>query len=263
MIAIVVALSEELRPLLRRLSARRSTTCEGWRFHCGTFGGREAILCASGIGIKSARDAADVLLCHYEPDALLCAGVAGALSPAAALNDIVVGSEIFQAHLATGVEPARVFVKPRYQLIEPSAAAAGGAFHCGGVVTCDRLAATAQEKHAIFQKTAALVVEMETAAVAQVAADRRLPFLAVRVISDTAEESLPGELNALHRDGRLQWGRVVSTVVSRPAAARQMARLGRRAARASQRLAQFLEEATRSGVITALARVPQAIGCRH
>ncbi len=259
MIAITVAIREELRPLLSRIADAHTVKHEGRTFKLGTLARREVVVAASGIGIKSARDAADVLLSNYSPEVLICAGVAGALIDAAKFGAIVIGTEIFQAHLTTGTVPTRVFVKPRFRLAD--AALVSARAHpaiCGGIVTSDRVATTPHEKRAIFDKTAALAVEMEAAAVAQVAADRRVKFLAVKAISDDAQETLPDEINSLHRDGKLQWGRVAKVVVSRPSVASEMARLGKRASQAGETLAEFLEKAAQENSLSAMARVPCA-----
>lgn len=264
MIAIVVAIREELRPLLRRLSDARTLQHEGRSFHVGTLAHSEIVLTASGIGIKCARDAADVLLSNYSPDAIVSAGVGGALIDATKFGSIVLGTEIYQAHLTTGAVPTRVFVKPRFRLADAAhvSARANPAF-CGGIVTCDRVATTPQEKRAIFDKTAALTVDMEAAAVAQVAADRRIKFLAVKAISDDANESLPEEINSLHRNGKLQWGRVAKVVVSRPSVTSELARLGRRASKAARELAAYLERAAAKQSLTAMAVVPRAVRLPH
>jgi nucleoside phosphorylase len=259
MIAIIVAIRAELRPLLRRLAVPRFARHEGLNFYLGNFAGREVIFCASGIGIQSARDAADVLLSNYSPEVVVCAGVAGALIDAVKFGDIIIGTEIFQAHLTTGAVPTRVFVKPRFRLPDAALVSARARLAIGGgIVTSDRVATTPEEKRAIFDKTAALAVEMETAAIAQVAFDRRVKFLAVRAISDDVGETLPAETNSLHRDGKLQWGRVAKAVVARPSVAKEMARLGKRAAQAADVLAKFLECSARDSALTEMAAVPLA-----
>lgn len=47
------------------------------------------------------------------------------------------------------------------------------------------------EKSALRQSCGAVAVDMESAAVARVAADAGLPFIAVRAVADTADSSLP------------------------------------------------------------------------
>jgi nucleoside phosphorylase len=62
---------------------------------------------------------------------------------------------------------------------------------------------------------------METFAVAEVAAEAGLPCLAVRVISDNAHETLPGEVASLSapQSPLRRLGAVVGAVGRRPAAA--------------------------------------------
>jgi len=51
--------------------------------------------------------------------------------------------------------------------------------------------AAAAHKSSLFEHSGAVAVDMESAAVAGVAAELALPFLALRVILDTAHDTLP------------------------------------------------------------------------
>jgi adenosylhomocysteine nucleosidase len=55
----------------------------------------------------------------------------------------------------------------------------------------DRLAASAEEKRAVFQATFAAALDTESHVVAEVAEAAGLPFLAVRAVADPAEQSRP------------------------------------------------------------------------
>ncbi len=55
---------------------------------------------------------------------------------------------------------------------------------------------TATEKAAIATTTGAVAVDMESAAIARASADARRPFVAVRVVVDTSEDSLPAGVEA-------------------------------------------------------------------
>jgi adenosylhomocysteine nucleosidase len=55
----------------------------------------------------------------------------------------------------------------------------------------DRLAASADEKRAVFRATFAAAQDRESHAVAEVARETGLPFLALRAIADPAEQSRP------------------------------------------------------------------------
>ena len=103
-------------------------------------------------------------------------------------------------------------------------------------------------KAAAFRDTGAAAVDMESLAVAEVAAAHGLPFLAVRVIVDTAGDALPAAVLAATRSGRVHIGRLIGALALAPAQIPGLLRLAQRYRAASRSLA-------------ALARVgPQAPG---
>jgi adenosylhomocysteine nucleosidase len=102
-----------------------------------------------------------------------------------------------------------------------------------------------------------LAVDMETAAAAAVAANRRIPFLAVRVISDQVGHELPPELGSVFCDGRLRWGRLTAGCVRRPRLLRELLKLSRYSNQAAVKLAAFLEVLLRQNERLGEVAVPQ------
>jgi hypothetical protein len=62
---------------------------------------------------------------------------------------------------------------------------------------------TPSDKRACHAQTGATFVDMETAALAQAASERRIPYLSIRVLLDTVDEMLP-DFPALNSQGKLQ-----------------------------------------------------------
>ncbi|HYW93813.1 MAG TPA: hypothetical protein VFA95_15360 [Gammaproteobacteria bacterium] len=98
----------------------------------------------------------------------------------------------------------------------------------------------------LHQAHAALAVDMESAAVARVAARRGLPFAALRVVLDPAQMSLPdAALSALDPAGRLRAGRLAGSLLRSPAQVVPLLRLAlytRHAEAALRGLARKLEQ---------------------
>jgi hopanoid-associated phosphorylase len=146
----------------------------------------QILVSTSGIGAGNAARAARSLAAAGAA-ALLSWGVAGALDPA--------------LHCGTAVLPIEVLGQGRrFQTDRLWHARVAGALQgrvplvSGALLTSEVAVASAALKASLFQQTAAAAVDMESAAVAEVAAELGLPFLTLRVILDTARDSLPDSI---------------------------------------------------------------------
>jgi adenosylhomocysteine nucleosidase len=90
-------------------------------------------------------------------------------------------------------------------------------FHTGPLAESATVVQTSAEKAILFQQTGAVGVDMESAAIAFVAQEARVPFVAVRVIADSANAPLPNSaLNACDEFGRLNFLKLIWGVAGRP-----------------------------------------------
>ena len=113
--------------------------------------------------------------------------------------------------------------------------------HLGKLVTAPRVVAAASEKRRLGEQTGALAVDMESAAVAQCAAAAGVPMVALRAITDSADENLPLDFElCFDPDGQFHPTRLIGLLARRPLAVGGFMRLGRHSARAGQALASFL-----------------------
>ena len=189
-IGIVAALEREIAPLLepdkfgfvRSPSSSTRWENEFMLVECG------------GIGAKAAAAAAERLLASGEIKLLISAGIAGALTP-----DAEVGQVMLPSMVLDDVSGQRYTTCSR---------------HPGILVTATAVAGSA-EKQTLRQRTGADLVDMEAAAVAAVAEAHRVPFLAVKAVSDTLEQRLP-PLHRFVRDGRFRTPAFVLWAVLRP-----------------------------------------------
>ena len=71
MIAILVAVKQELKPILRRAQAEHIVRQAHLDFHEGTLGGQPVALLALGVGKECARIAAEMTIKCYRPDLVI------------------------------------------------------------------------------------------------------------------------------------------------------------------------------------------------
>jgi len=103
--------------------------------------------------------------------------------------------------------------------------------------------ASVADKQAVAARTRADLVDMESHAFAQCAAEARLPWAIVRGISDDAGRALPDELAGFVDDrGETRTARVLAAIARRPALLAAIAAIGRDA-RAAMRNASFEADA--------------------
>jgi hopanoid-associated phosphorylase len=143
----------------------------------------DTLLIVSGVGIDAAREAARQLAAAGAR-ALVSWGMAGALDPTLVPGTLVLATEVVSPE-GTCFPTARRW---REQL---SAAVAGRPLCCGRLLTTREPIGTVANKSVAFRRTAAAAVDMESAAVAAVAAEARLDFMVVRAIVDTAVDTVP------------------------------------------------------------------------
>jgi adenosylhomocysteine nucleosidase len=114
--------------------------------------------------------------------------------------------------------------------------------HVGRLLTIPEVAKSPEDKQRLGRETGAIAVDMESAAVAAVCRERKVRFMAVRVISDAMNETLPDEaLTILSDRGAVQIGAAVSALWKRPGSAAELWKLRTAANEAASRLGFFLE----------------------
>lgn len=101
------------------------------------------------------------------------------------------------------------------------------------IAGCDELVATPADKEALFKASGAAAVDMESHAVGKVAMEAKLPFVIVRVIADTHDETIPNAARqGLGEDGQIKPLAVLMELMRRPAETGSLIRLGRESGRA-------------------------------
>jgi hypothetical protein len=158
------------------------------------------------------------------PSQVFTCGFAGGLNPDLKIGDVVfeIGnqkSEIGNQLMAAGARPAKFFC-------------------------ADRIATTVAEKQKLRVETDADAVEMESAAIHVVCAEQGIPCATVRVISDTAQEDLPLDFNALAKpDKSIDFGKLAWAIAKSPGKIGALMALQKKTKFAAEQLAAVLAKA--------------------
>ena len=180
-----------------------------------------ALLAVSGMGRDAAERAARALV-DAGVAALMTFGMAGGLDPTLEAGSVVLPCELIAA------DGSRFVASRTWRERVAAAVSPLRAVSSGNLLTSARAIDTAADKSAAFHDTGAAAVDMESAAVAAIAFHHKLPFIAVRVIVDTAVDTLPRAVVNASRLGKVQIGRLIAGLILAPGEIGALIRLAQR-----------------------------------
>lgn len=217
---------------------------------------REAqIIARSGVEVIACgghRDTLGKRLDHdirqKRPIGLMSIGIAGALAPGLAVGDVVVANDVEgdECDTAWTRQILGLLRGPDIDTADSLPLTKRGREHLvvgPRRVVGDNIVASARGKAALFEFTGGVSIDMESDIVAQAALQFELPFAVIRVISDTASQTLPAAACVpLKPDGGVDLPRVLESVARHPLQIPALIRTARDANLALKTLLRRLDE---------------------
>ena len=174
---IMGAMPDEVDQLCARLENVTVEPYGGVEYHKGTLAGKQVVVCCAGMGKANAAATTQVLITKFGAEKIIFSGIAGNMTSKIGIGDVVIGKTV----LYTG-DPELIAAA------EKACAEAGVKALVGKIATGDLFVGDSATKAAIEAKCAPDCVEMEGAAVSQIAAKNGVPCVILRAMSDNADE---------------------------------------------------------------------------
>lgn len=195
-IGIVVAMRKELDLLLHQIEKPVEIEINDVTFHRGIMADHEIIAMQCGIGKVNAAIGAMTMIENFHPALVINTGVAGGAGGGAGILDVVVGERVayHDTYCGPGTQWGEAAGCPRYfcppQSILTLPQLSGKGIKKGLICSGDIFVSRPEElAHIKDIHPDVMAVDMESAAIAQVCHLKNVPFLCVRVISDTPGEA--------------------------------------------------------------------------
>ena len=194
-IGIIVAMQDELACVEGLLNSKNQIKADsGSLFITGSTGRHDIILSQSGIGKVNAAMRTYEMIDKFHPDIIINSGVAGGIDTSTRVMDMVVGTEVVYHDVwcGEGNEYGQVQGLPdrfagNKELVEKVLTANEGKRVYGGLICSgDKFITDRNELNEIKARfPEGMACDMESGAIAQVCHICGIPFISMRIISDT------------------------------------------------------------------------------
>ena len=187
-IGIMGAMPDEVDQLCAKLENVTVEPYGGVEYHRGTLAGKQVVVCCAGMGKANAAATTQVLITRYGAEKIIFSGIAGNMTSKIGIGDVVIGKTV----LYHDAQLDMICQNPPYlkeytgdpaliAAAEKACAEAGVKALTGKIATGDLFVGDSETK-------APDCVEMEGAAVSQIAAKNDVPCVILRAMSDNADE---------------------------------------------------------------------------
>jgi len=190
-LGIVFALEIETRGLRSVMSHSQPIHSPMYGQSAWRLGGAKIVIEIAGMGERQARQASNRLI-DQGATWVACAGFATALDDMAHVGDVVIADSVASID---SPDSALTCSRSLIAAIPPSGKF-GYSVWRSDFVSTDSMILKASKKHEIYAQTHAAALDMESSAVGEVCAQRGIPFVAIKGISDTADQNIPEEIQA-------------------------------------------------------------------
>lgn len=195
-IGIMGAMPEEVSNITARLQNCTQEEYAGVQYYQGEYAGQHLVVCHAGIGKANAASTLQVLITRYQAAQIIFSGIAGNTSSSIGIGDVVIGESVVYHDTENRMLEQSAPFTATYtadaalvQLAQAACRKLGVHYLVGRIATGDCFVGDAQTKARIVAACQPDCVEMEGAAVAQIAMRNHVPFVVLRAMSDNSDKS--------------------------------------------------------------------------
>lgn len=229
--AYFYAMGIESRPLEMRLEDAITETWGDIFLSFGRLNGAHSVIVRTQVGKRKALKAAKTVIKRLAPQCVYSVGFAGALNP-----------ELKRFQICDNLIPMNF--RPD-NIIDVAPTSPEEIVNKNYVIyTSEKIVVKREEKRDLYQKYRADLVDMETDAVAEVCNEFNVPLICTRIVSDTADEDIPPDIERIlsNKSAAGRFGAALGSIFRKPARIFDLIKLQANANQAAQALAQYLME---------------------
>ncbi len=214
-IGLIAAMPQERDAVLRCIQGWKRISLGPFQGHWFERSGLTCIMITSGVGVRRAGEAVRTLIETNLPGFLISFGIAGAVEAEMQVGDVIVAKAV--CPLEEGL-PGRCL--PLATWPEAARGAAARVLSSRGARLLAGTAVTTRGSRVRENQVGSLlhpVLELETAGIARVAAEKGIPLFSLRAISDGPQAPIPFDVGEmLDADDHLNGGKILRAIARQP-----------------------------------------------
>jgi adenosylhomocysteine nucleosidase len=214
-IGLVAAMPQESNALLHLNKGYKRMAVHELPAFSFSISGQPCVLVTSGMGLKRANRAAEILMDTFSLSRLISFGIAGAVEVDLEIGDVVLADAYCQLEMGSPGKVTRLceWSPTAQEAAQQALANRGRHLFTGTAITTTGSQVTPMQLTGIPHP----VLEMETAGIAQAAAHNGIPILSLRAISDGPRDPIPLDLSRImDEDANLIASRLLMAVIRNP-----------------------------------------------
>lgn len=200
-IGIIGAMEEEVTALIKHYESTERVKFLDFEFNILKYKDKKIVVVVSGIGKVNSAICTQLLIDRFNVECVVNSGIAGAISEKLDIADIVFSSDLIQHDVNAVNFGYKIGQIPRMgddyifkgdtrllDKMEQIAQSKGIKYFVGRIVSGDEFVSTNTKKQWLKDNFDAMCTDMESASIAHVCFLNKVPFMAIRCISDTADD---------------------------------------------------------------------------
>ena len=210
-IGLIGAFDEEVEKFIETFQLKEEEDSI-WNIYLGEYKGKQLVVCRSGIGKVNSGAMTQYLIDHFHVDLIINSGCAGSLLSKVKIMDVILSNYVTYHDF----QPTRVMeysvpeqgkVTASTKLIHVAEEALAKIevknYYIAPIASGDCFVTDANMRDRIYTATGAYAVDMESASIGHICKLNRIPFLAVRTISDFSDGQEDFEVIAAYKSSQL------------------------------------------------------------
>jgi adenosylhomocysteine nucleosidase len=214
-IGLIAAMTQESAAFLRCVKQWQHFAVGPFRGNSFMISGQTCLMVTSGMGVRRAGEAAQTLVERNTPRLLISFGIAGAVQADLDIGDVILPEAFckLEQGVPGALTPLASWPAAAWEAATQALAKRGAHLFAGTAITTGG----SQVMESQLCELKHPILEMETAGIAQVAAEVGIPLLSLRSISDGPRAPIPFDLGEImDEDANLKAARLMQMILRNP-----------------------------------------------